>query len=95
MIKKLQFSQNLQVNCKFIIGGFSFNQNLEKNEKSSKSEAKKGIVSNMLSGIEKKGSIFGTAPSLSDHINSIKIVPSPNRKYIVSYDINGVIHFWE
>ena len=56
---------------------------------------KKGIVSNMLSGIEKKTNIFGSGPSSAEHLNSIKVVPSPNRKFVVSYDVTGIIHFWE
>ena len=49
----------------------------------------------MLSGIEKKTNIFGPGPSSSEHLNSIKLVPSPNRKFVVSYDVTGIIHFWE
>ena len=39
--------------------------------------------------------MFGQGPEPSDHINPIKIMPSPNRKYVVSYDANGIIHFWQ
>lgn len=94
-IEKWQSSPNPQVTIEIMRDGFSFNQFLEKNEKSSQTTAKKGIVSNMLSGIEKKTNMFSTGPSNSEHFNNIKVMSSPNRKYVVSYDINGIIHFWE
>lgn len=49
----------------------------------------------MLSGMEKKGvTINVTEPSHADHVNSIKILQSPGKKYVVAYDYSGVIHFW-
>ena len=49
----------------------------------------------MLSGIEKRSSMFGQGPDPSEHLNSIRIKPSPDRRYVVSYDVNGVVHFWQ
>ena len=51
--------------------------------------------SSMLSGIEKKSSMFGQGPDLAEHLNPIKVLSSPDRKYVVSYDVNGIIHFWQ
>lgn len=50
----------------------------------------------MLTGIEKKGvTVGGDGPDHASHVNSIKVLPSPARKFVVSYDSNGVIHFWQ
>lgn len=49
----------------------------------------------MLHGIEKRDNNLKTSEmELWEHANAIKILPSSNRKYVVSYDINGTIHFW-
>lgn len=34
-------------------------------------------------------------PNPATHVNPIKILNSPGKKYVVSYDSSGVIHFWE
>ena len=56
----------------------------------------KGIVSSMLTGIQKKGVNVNIAegPNQAGHVNPIKVLPSPGKKFVVSYDVNGVIHFW-
>mgnify|MGYP001157927167 CR=1 FL=1 len=76
--------------------GFTFANFLETNEKSSKLKASKGIVSNMLQGMEKKSVTIniGEGVNHSEHLNPIKIMPSPGKKFVVGYDANGVIHFW-
>lgn len=50
----------------------------------------------MLSGIEKKGVNVNITEGLNpaNHLNSIKVLPSPGKKFVVSYDVNGGIHFW-
>lgn len=76
--------------------GFTFANFLETNEKSSKLKASKGIVSNMLQGMEKKSVTIniGEGVNHAEHVNPIKIMPSPGKKFVVGYDVNGVIHFW-
>ena len=49
-IKKLQHSIDLQVLYLLKVGGFSFSQFLDHNEKSSAHKSKRGIVSSMLHG---------------------------------------------
>lgn len=46
----------------------------------------------MTRGIEKRESLYGKAPNEQEHVNTIKVLQVGGRP--VSYDINGVIHFW-
>ena len=59
-------------------------------------KASKGLVSTMLMGMEKKSVTLniGEGPNPATHLNPIKIMPSTGKKYVVAYDVNGVIHFW-
>jgi hypothetical protein len=61
------------------------------NEKSSK-KVEKGKVDWARKEIEKKG-VGSVDPSV--HTNPIKILPSRNGEFVVSYDVNGGIHFWK
>jgi hypothetical protein len=49
-------------------------------------------VANLTKGIEKRESLYGKAPTEQEHVNTIKVLQVNGRP--VSYDINGVIHFW-
>lgn len=55
----------------------------------------KGIVSNVLSGLQKKAvSINVGEVKMVDHLNPIKLLQSPGKKFITAYDWSGVVHFW-
>lgn len=53
---------------------------------------KKGAVSNFTKNIEANKSIYNEGPAETDHVNSIKVAEV--RGGPVSYDSNGVVHFW-
>jgi hypothetical protein len=43
-------------------------------------------------GIEKKEWQFGNHPKGDEHKNIIKVIKTRNN--YISYDINGIVHFW-
>jgi hypothetical protein len=69
----------------------AFDHYLEGNEKTGVT-SKIGLVAIRTKGIEKRESLFGQPPSEQEHVNAIKVLQV--RGMPVSYDINGVIHFW-
>jgi len=72
-------------------GGYFFDHYLEGNEKTGFT-SKIGLVANMTKGIEKRESLYGKAPTEQEHVNAINVIQVNGRP--VSYDVNGVIHFW-
>lgn len=51
-----------------------------------------GLVALHTTGIEKKGLTFGDRPAVSEHWNNINVCQLRGRP--VSYDVNGIVHFW-
>lgn len=70
---------------------WKFDRNLDTNELTNALKAK-GLVTSMLKGIEKKEFAFGDHPKPEEHLNTVKVART--RGNYVSYDLNGVIHFW-
>ncbi len=77
--------------CKNLGNSWKFDKNLETNELTNASKSK-GLVTSMLKGIEKKEWSFGDHPKPEEHLNTVKVVRT--RGNYVSFDLNGVIHFW-
>lgn len=51
------------------------------------------MVTSLLKGIEKKDWSFGDHPKADEHVNTVKVLKA--RGTYVSYDLNGIMHFWE
>lgn len=71
---------------------FKFDRNLDSNELTNVSKSK-GLVNNMLKGIEKKEFTLGDHPKPDEHLNTVKV--GRTRGSYVSFDLNGVVHFWK
>lgn len=92
MIGKYQFLAKM-VNFLLNLGdNFKFERILDRNEKSNKLKSH-GMVTSLLKGIEKKDWSFGDHPKQDQHMNTVRVVRT--RGSYVSYDLNGLVHFWE
>jgi hypothetical protein len=49
-------------------------------------------VANLTRGIEKRETLFAKGPTESEHVNTVNVFQVCGKP--VSYDTNGVIHFW-
>lgn len=50
-------------------------------------------MANFTKNIEKKDSLFGSPPTEEEHVNFIKLTNAGGTP--VSYDVSGVVHFWQ
>lgn len=92
LIGKFPYFLN-QVFFLLILGNnWKFDKNLDTNEQSNVSK-NRGLVTSMLKGIEKKEWSFGDHPKPDEHLNTVKVLKT--RGSYVSWDLNGVVHFWK